>query len=106
VVVERGMRLGAHTFLWTGHFAGHEEHVFAQAAACGYDGVEIALADPAVADPDRLGLWQQRYRLRVLLCATQPAGLSLAAPIPASVRPRSPTSRRPCAGRVRSGPTS
>lgn len=80
MVIERGMRLGAHTFLWTGHFSGHEEHVFAQAAACGFDGVEIALADPAVADPERLGLWQERYRLRVLLCATQPAALSLAAP--------------------------
>lgn len=80
MVVERGMSLGAHSFLWTGRFAGHEEHVFAQAAACGYDGIEIALADPAVADPDRLGLWQERYGLRVLLCATQPAGLSLASP--------------------------
>lgn len=77
--IERGMKLGAHSFLWTGHFAGNEEHVFAQAAACGYDAVEIALADPAVADPDRLALWQERYRLRVLLCATQPAALSLAA---------------------------
>jgi hypothetical protein len=33
LVVERGMSLGAHSFLWTSNFAGHEEHVFAQAAA-------------------------------------------------------------------------
>lgn len=83
MVIERGMKLGAHSFLWTGRFAGEDEYVFAQAAACGYDGVEIALADPAVADPERLGLWQERHRLRALFCATQPAGLSLAASDPA-----------------------
>ena len=74
----RGIRAGAHSFLWTGHFTGKEELLFAEAAQCGFDGVEIALSDPGAIDWRSVASLADRYSLRVMLCATQLPGLSLA----------------------------
>jgi D-psicose/D-tagatose/L-ribulose 3-epimerase len=84
MALKRGMKFGAHSFIWTGHFVGRDDSIFAEAAACGYDGVEIALAGPEAIDWPRVALAQDHYKLSVVLCATQPPGLSLASADPST----------------------
>ena len=84
MALQRGMRLAAHSFLWTGHFLGQDDSIFAEAAACGYDGVEAALADPGAIDWAQVARSQSRHGLRFFVCATQPPGLSLASTDPAA----------------------
>jgi D-psicose/D-tagatose/L-ribulose 3-epimerase len=71
------MRFGAHSFLWTGEFRGQSD-VFAEAAACGYDLVEIAVTDPADVDWASVAAAKQAHDLDLILCASQAPGLSLA----------------------------
>lgn len=85
MALQRGMKVAAHSFLWTGHFLGRDENILAEAAACGYDGFEIALDDPDAIDWKRVAQTQARLGLRIFLCAAQPSGLSLASTDP-SVR--------------------
>ena len=71
------IRLAAHSFLWTGHFT-QADAIFAEAASCGYEGVELAVADLDCVDWQSVSRAQARHGLEVVLCAAQPSGRTLA----------------------------
>src|SRR3712207_7967473 len=56
------LRFGAHSFLWTGAFGHGSESAVAEAAAIGFDGIEIALSSPDQVTADEVRQWSERHR--------------------------------------------